>query len=186
MNTFAYCSASFGRLVRRVAGASPTLCPPTTMETFEIRDLEGHDFVYFKLHGLEGQPYWYGDSLTTALSAGQLATADLQGAVVFVANCWLVDDDGTPSPMLEALMHADQPTRGPRAVIGGPGKNYALRNRIGGADLLALYVRFFLEVGFSLWSAFKWAKLRLQIVRPSYVTRDTLAFRIYANPPRAA
>jgi hypothetical protein len=154
------------------------------MATFEVRDLEGRDFVFFKLHGLEGQPYWYGDNHTTALSAGQLATADLQGAVVFVANCWLLNDDNQPSPMLEALLHTQDPHRGPRAVIGGPGTNYAYRNRIGGADLLALYVRFFLEVGFTVWSAFKWARIRLQVVRPTHVTRDTLAFRIYANPPR--
>jgi hypothetical protein len=153
------------------------------METFDPRALEGHDFVYFKLHGLERQPYWYGDNFTTALSAGQLAQADLQGAVVFVANCWLTDDEGIPGPMLEALLHPDEPHRGPRAVIGGPGSNYALQDRIGGADLLALYVRFFLQVGFSLGSAFKWARVRLQVVRPSYVTRDTLAFRIYMNPP---
>jgi hypothetical protein len=184
MKTFAYCSASFGRLVRRVAGASPTLCPPTTMATFDPRELKGRDFVLFKLHGLEGQPYWYGDDFTTALSAGQLAQADLQGAVVFVANCWLTDDEGQPGPMLEALMHTEEPHRGPRAVIGGPGSNYALQDRIGGADLLALYVRFLLQVGFSVCNAFKWARVRLQVVRPTYVTRDTLDFRIYANPPR--
>ncbi|MFO7955864.1 MAG: hypothetical protein R6X33_02055, partial [Candidatus Brocadiia bacterium] len=141
--------------------------------------LEGRDFVLFKLHGLEGQPFWYGDDFTTALSAGQLAQADLQGAVVFVANCWLTDDDGQPGPMLQALLRANA-----HAVIGGPGINYALANQIGGADLLALYVRFLLQVGFSAWNALKWAKVRLQIVRPSYVTQDTLDFRMYQNPPR--
>ncbi len=174
MQTFAYCSQSFGRLMRRVAGASPTLCPPVTMETFEPSSLEGHDLVFFKLHGLKGQPYWYGDDHITALSAGQLATADLQGAVVFVANCWLTDPDGTPGPMLDALFRAGSP-----AVIGGSGPTYALRDTIGGPDLLGLYLRYFLQLGFPIANAFRLARLRLYLKRPDRVTQDTLTFRLH-------
>lgn len=186
MQTFAYCSQSFGHLMSRVAGASPTLCPPVTMETFEPHWLEGHDLVFFKLHGLKGQPYWYGDDHITALSAGQLAPADgsvgpdLQGAVVFVANCWLTDSDGTPGPMLEALFRA-----GPTAIIGGSGPTYALRDSIGGPDLLGLYLRYFLQLGFPIANAFRLAKVRLQLNRPDRVTQDTLGFKLYRSrmPP---
>ena len=180
MNTFAYCSRSLRRFVRRAAGASPTLCPPTTMATFDLSSLSGRDLVWFKLHGIQGQPYWYGDNHTTALSARQLARADLEGAVVFVSNCWLASDDGTHSPMLRALAKAN-----PRAIIGGPGKNYTLANRLGATDLLALYLRWFLQVGFTPYNALRMAKVRMVLKHQRHdvhmhpATADTLAFRLW-------
>lgn len=174
MKTFAYCSASFRRFVRRAARTSPTLCPPTTMATFDPALLAGHDLVWFKLHGRKGDRTWYGDHFTPALSADQLAQADLEGAVVFVSNCWLCHDDGRPGPMLIALAQAN-----PKAIIGGPGTNYALPDRLGGTDLLGLYVRVFLQIGFATYNALRLAKLRLQLKRRDHVTEDTLAFRIW-------
>jgi hypothetical protein len=144
------------------------------MATFDPSLLADRDFVWFKLHGLEGQRYWYGDNFTTALCDDQLAQADLQGAVVFVSNCWLADDAGAPGPMLLALARAN-----PRAIIGGPGTNYAVANRLGATDLLALYVRVFLQVGFAAHNALRFAKARLSIHRHDRVTRDTLAFRLW-------
>ncbi len=183
MNTFAYCCASFRRFVRRAAGTPPILCPPTTMRTFDPSLLAGRDLVWFKLHGRQGERFWYGDHYATALSAAQLAPADgtvgpdLQGAVVFVANCWLADDLGQPGPMLKALAHAN-----PRAIIGGSGTNYALPNRLGATDLLGLYVRWFLQIGFATCNALRLAKLRLQLKRPNHATIDTLAFRVWSPP----
>jgi hypothetical protein len=144
------------------------------METFDPGLLAGRDFVWFKLHGLEDQPYWYGDNYTTALSAAQLAQADLEGAVVFVSNCWLADHYGRPSPMLTALAKAN-----PRAIIGGPGANYALAGRLGATDLLALYVRVFLQVGFAPFNALRFAKARLRIRRRDKANQDTLAFKMW-------
>mgnify|MGYP001375665810 CR=1 FL=1 len=174
MNTFAYSAASLRRFVARAAGALPTLCPPTTMETFDLTSLSGRDFVWFKLHGIEHQPYWYGDHHTTALSARQLAQADLEGAVVFVSNCWLVGNDGTHGPMLQALARAN-----PRAIIGGPGVNYCIPHRLGATDLLALYLRFFLQLGFTAYNALRLAKVRLILKRQDLPTTDTLAFRLW-------
>lgn len=174
LDTFAYCSRSLRRFVARAAGAPPTLCPPTTMATFDLSSLAGRDFVWFKLHGLEGQPYWYGDHFTTALSAHQLAQADLEGAVVFVSNCWLSHNDGTHGPMLQALAAAN-----PRAIIGGPGINYTLPNRLGATDLMALYIRFFLQIGFSPHGAFRIARIRLILHKPDLATTDTLAFQLW-------
>lgn len=174
MKTFAYCSRSFRRFVRRAARTSPILCPPTTMATFDPDLLAGHDLVWFKLHGRAGEPYWYGDHHATALSADQLAQADLEGAVVFVANCWLADHVGRPGPMLVALAQAN-----PKAIIGGAGTNYAEANRLGGTDLLGLYIRVFLQIGFCTYNALRLAKLRLQLKRPSFVNKDTLGFKMW-------
>jgi hypothetical protein len=98
----------------------------------------------------------------------------LEGAVVFVSNCWLAADDGRPGPMLQALMQAR-----PRAIIGGGGPNYALPGRLAGTDLLALYVRVFLQLGFCVQNALSLAKFRLRIRRQDKATTDTLAFRLW-------
>jgi hypothetical protein len=144
------------------------------MHTFDPGLLAGRDLVWLKLHGIEGQRYWYGDDYTTALSAAQLAQADLEGAVVFVSNCWLADHFGEPGPMLRALAQAN-----PRAIIGGSGYNYALPDRLGGTDLLGLYVRVFLQVGFAAFNALRFAKLRLYLKHQDRVTQDTLAFTLW-------
>jgi hypothetical protein len=174
MKTFAYCSRSFGRRMARLARTSPILCPPTTAETFDLSLLAGRDLVWFKLHGREGEHYWYGDHWTTALSDDQLAQADLSGAVVFVSNCWLTQEDGYPGPMLIALAQAN-----PCAIVGGPGPNYAATHRVAGTDLLGLYLRFFMGIGFAPYKALRLAKTRLRIYRPDKITEDTLAFQLW-------
>jgi hypothetical protein len=160
--------------MRRLARSAPILCPPTTAETFDLALLAGRDLVWFKLHGREGERYWYGDNWTTALSADRLAQADLAGAVVFVSNCWLTDAAGFPGPMLVALAQAEA-----KAIIGGSGRNWALSTRIGGTDLLGLYVRVFLALGFSALNALRFAKFRLRAKRLDLVTTDTLRFQLW-------
>lgn len=169
MRALAYCAASYEQSVRRAAGVKPLLSPPASVETLDVSLFHGREFVYFKLHGLPGQPFWYGDDWLTAVSAKQVREMDLGGAVVFVANCHLPE-----SPMLEALLDA-----GAGAVIGGGGENYARAGRVDGADLLGLYVRWMLELGVGLQRAFWVAKMRLRLRRPGKVTEDTLAFRLY-------
>jgi hypothetical protein len=181
MNAFAYCSRSFGPRLARLARTSPILCPPTTAETFDLSLLADRDFVWFKLHGRQGERYWYGDHWTTALSADRLAQADLSGAVVFVSNCWLIGDDNRRGPMFAALAMAS-----PRYIIGGPGTNYALKGRVGGTDLLGLYVRWALQLGFDPPIAFLMARLRLKWRRRDKVTEDTLAFQIWHVKDQAA
>ena len=74
-------------------------------EDFDPLWLTGHRFLYFKLHGLHNEPYWYGDNWVTALTAKQILSINLESTVVFVANCYLVDKKGQ-SPMLDALLAA--------------------------------------------------------------------------------
>jgi hypothetical protein len=82
--------------------------------------------------------------------------------------------------MLRALAKAN-----PRAIIGGPGKNYALTGRLAATDLLALYLRWFLAIGFTPFNALRMAKIRMilkhqrQDVHMHPATADTLAFRIW-------
>jgi hypothetical protein len=168
MRVLAYCCASYRLSVRRAAGVEPLLCPPADVSSFDPAWLRGQDLIYVKLHGMPGQAYWYGDNWATALSAAQVRAADLSGAVVFVANCYLSE-----SPMLEALRLA-----GAKAVVGGSGQNYAGKSRVFGADLLGMIFRQLLAVGLGPESALRLAKARLRLGRDR-VSRDTLEFELY-------
>lgn len=170
MRTFAYCAASFAKNVRRVAGVVPLTCPPVSLETFDSEVLEGHGLLYFKLHGLPGQPYWYGDKLLTAISAEQIRQADLSNTGVFVANCYTSRE----SPMFQALRVA-----GARWIVSGGGENYASSQTIAGVDLLGLYFRRLLGMGLGATRAFKWAKWRLRHKKLDKKTKDTLCFKLY-------
>ena len=194
MRVFAYCAESMAESVDKASGVVPLTCPPMKLEYFDARWLAGadgghpYDLLYFKLHGLPGKPYWYGDNWVTALSAAQLQGIDLGGAVVFVANCHLVADgdlsqdelsskSGLATPMLSALLDA-----GASAVIGGPGVNYARSKSVDGADLLGQAFRRGLAMGLSTATAFSLAMFRLRAkVRKDATIRDTLEFRIFTR-----
>lgn len=186
MRTFAYCCKSFRESVRKAAACEPLLSPPTTVETFQPACLQGHHFIYFKLHGLPDQPFWYGDHWCTAVSAEQIQAANLHGAVVFVANCYLLPPPeerlaGRTTPMLDALQAA-----GARAIIGGDGQNYARANTIDGADALGIFIRVWLERGFTPPNAFRYAKRLLRFVsaaRPAI--QDALRFDFYTGDDHA-
>jgi len=169
VKTFAYCAASFEKSVRRAAGVTPLLSPPVSFQGFLPEWLEGYDLLYFKLHGFPDQAYWYGDDWITAMSEELVRQSDLRETIVFVANCYLPE-----SPMLKALLYA-----GAKAVIGGAGVNYARSKQVDGADLLGLYLRFFMQVGLSASNSLTLAKNRIRIKRKSMVKSDTLDFKIY-------
>jgi hypothetical protein len=135
---------------------------------FDISKLQGHDFLYFKLHGWPDQPYWYGDNWTTALKAEQLTAAELGGATVFVANCYLPE-----SPMLPALLSA-----GARAVVGGAGLNYAAVFSLVGADLLGYHFRQALKLGLAVTAAFRVAKWLMR-KRTGQAAEDARAFKLW-------
>lgn len=178
MRTFAYCARSFEKSVTQAAGVRPLISPPATHRLFDPAWISGQDFLYFKLHGLPGQEFWYGDNWTTAISADLIRQADLANTIVFVANCHLYQippkhiqapyhidplpgDKHLVGPMLTALLKA-----GARCIVGGPGENFASKTKVEGADFLGRNFRIFIQIGISPKAAFKFAKsqtkLRLQ------------------------
>lgn len=183
MKVQAVCCASFQQSVRRAAGVLPLLSPPLQLETFKPAMLEGYDFLYFKLHGLPGQAFWYGDNWVTAFSADQLRQADLGSAGVFVANCHLyevVGDQRMPGEMLRALMDA-----GARFVVGGAGPNWALKKRVFGADMLGWLFRGAIQRGYRPQAALEAAKKRLRKGRQNRYIRDALEFTMFERELRA-
>lgn len=180
MRVFAYCATTFEYSVTKAAGVVPLLSPPITTAGFEPHWLQGHDFIYLKLHGLPEEAYWYGDNWITAISATQILAADLKGTTVFVANCHLFQANNgqrPSSPMLTALLAA-----GARAVVGGAGDNFAKRHTVHGADRLGRAFRYLLQLGFAPYTAFRLAQFLLTL-RPHKepADLDALKFRYFAG-----
>lgn len=158
MNVFAYCAASFRESVRRAAGVMPLLSPPCVAETFDPALLAGRDLIYFKLHGLPGEVYWYGDDWLTALRLDQIQAADLTGAMVFVANCFGLTDAGEPDVMVQALLDA-----GARAVVAGAGENWGALRGVTGPDLLGQWMRRWMRLRFAPALALQLARVRVRV-----------------------
>ena len=164
----------------------PLTSPPLVAAMFEPHWLEVHDLLYFDLHGGPGDPHWYGDDGTVALTTSEISRADLGGAVVFASNCHLADEG---SPTLDALLAA-----GARYVIGGDGRNWGSERALYGAHLLGLWIRRLLaREADPLW-ALTIAKRRLGLQLTTerllkrkdheHAARDTLGFRAYHRPKK--
>lgn len=151
-----------------MSGVTPLTSPPIFVDTFDPAQLSGHDLIYFKLHGLAGQPYWYGDGAATACSAEQLAQADIQGAFVFAANCY----GGANAPMVQALLSA-----GAVCVATGEGVNYAGQQIAAGADLIGKAWRRMLAIGLSAEAALSSAQAFAAFLNPRLLT-DIYSFAI--------
>jgi hypothetical protein len=95
--------------------------------------------------------------------------ADLDGAVVVVANCF-----GHTDPMVGALYDA-----GASSVIAGPGPNYAFGDGfVGGTDKLVRGIIKAMEAGKGVPSALQYAKRRLLLTAWRRADRDALQFEI--------
>jgi hypothetical protein len=169
MRTFALCSPEQRDVVRRAAGVEPHLSPPVSLDLVTPSLFEGYDFLYIKLIGVQGQPYWWNEDGYRVVSADVLKETDLSGATVYAAACYLPQ-----TPMLDALLEA-----GAEYVIGGAGLNYYWPGRLSGVDLLGLYVRWMVERGINPQTALAFGKARLWLKRPDKVTRDTKRFRAW-------
>lgn len=171
MRVLAFCAESMRAVTMQAAGVAPMTSPPLTADFVRPAMFRGYDLLYFKLHGVPGRPCWFGDHGIIAVRAEQIAEADLAGAVVFVAGCWLPE-----TPMLEALQKA-----GPKAIIGGSGTNYAGGRKVDGADLLGFYFRRALSWLKSPALALAWAKARLRLAGPTLARQDALEFKMWRS-----
>jgi len=180
MKVVAYCAASFRDSVARAAGVEPLLAPPWNKDTITPAHLDQPDLLYVKLHGIPGQPFWYGDHWATALDVDIITALDLSPTTVFIANCHTFQqrEDGIQkSPMLQALLDA-----GAQAVVGGPGQNYAKSHHLHGADLLGFYFRIALSCHCPPVWAFRLARATLGVsAYQDLATADTLAFRCFTQ-----
>jgi hypothetical protein len=172
MDVWGYCTAPAREAVAEATGVEPLVSPPMTASEFDVRWLEDHDVIYFRLHGTVDQTVWYGEGpqggLYVALTITQLREARLGGALVVVANCY-----AARSPMVAELYRA-----GASAVIAGEGPNFAAGGRVIGADKLAREVIAGLGKGRSLERALRIAKMKLLATAWRRPDRDALGFRV--------
>lgn len=172
MDIWAYCTAPAREAVTKATGVEPVVSPPMTASEFDVRWLEGHDVLYFRLHGMVDQTVWYGEGsrggLYVALTINQLREPRLGGALVVVANCY-----AAKSPMIAELYRA-----GASAVIAGEGPNFAAGRRVIGADKLAREVIAGLRGGRSIERALRVARMKLLATAWRGADRDALGFRV--------
>ncbi len=182
MRALAYCAYQFREVARRVAGNDSAVltCPPYGEELppplRAILGGENHTpprFLYLDLHMRRaGEGALYGDGGQVALTAAMVRKLDLRGVVVFATTCFLADG----GPMLDALLSTGA------GVIAGPGKNQGGVHTLLGADLLALWVRRALALGFSPAAALALGKRRLQLQRrKTAAVLDALQFRLFGG-----
>lgn len=141
-----------------MSGVTPLTSPPLSFRDFDPQLMRGHELLFFKLHGLPGQSFWYGDGGISAVSAEQILSVDLSGAIAFVANCY----GGADAPMVQALIK-----QGVIAVVTGTGENTAGIRQAIGADIIGLAFRNVLAQGFGVEVAFNAGKLAALIRRPA-------------------
>ena len=147
MSVYALAARPFAISTWLAAGVWPRLAPPVRSATYDVRELEGHDLLYLCLHGLPGQPYWYGGDWSTALSATQILTADLSGTIVYAAGCFGL------GPVAAALIGANA-----RAVVGDRDTTFSgYIAPVGSNGLGRLFVRA-LHKGATAGAAIEWAK----------------------------
>ncbi len=177
MKVVAYCTLPAARAVAKATGTKPLTSPPFITDDVPLKALVG-DVLYFRLHGTDTNvDSWFGDDgdgfKPLALRLKQVYKLKLDGAVVIIANCY-----GLHSPFVPAFYRA-----GARAVIAGPGENYAAGRRVMGSDMLARSVIAGLRRGKTPLESLNRAKrrVRLALRTPRRVRKDTLEFRIIEN-----
>lgn len=114
MNVLALSAREFQIGTAFAAGVWPVAFPLRGGRAFDVRLLEGRALIYVCLHGLRNQPYLYGDRFETAISADQIRTARIDGAVVYMAGCF---GDG---PVADAFLEA-----GASAIVGDSDTTWA-------------------------------------------------------------
>ena len=149
--TFAYCSPAQRWAVRHAAGVDPLTCPPSTLATFDPGLLRNRKLLYFSLHGIPQQPYWYGADTVTAISTRAFHGLDLSDTIVFVANCHLPE-----TPFLEAILECK-----PLFLAGGRGVNFTRGHALVGAHLLGYLFRLAVELSIPPAYALAMAKYTL-------------------------
>lgn len=150
-------------------GVEPYTSPPHDVITFVPQWMEGHELLYFRLHGRQDREGWFGDWGFRALTDEGILQADLGGAVAVVANCY----GGDGGPMVEALYRS-----GCRAVIAGSGENVAARLKVVGTDLLVQWVIRLMRLGCEAKHALRVARARVMLSGWRASDRDAARFRV--------
>jgi len=143
------CAKSWSVSCWRTTGIKPLTSPPLFNDSTPLAKMAKRPIAYFRLHGLEGQPYLYSDpGWSTAVSANNVRVYDWSKTTVFLEGCH-------GAMIAKAFLES-----GAKAVIGSTkstwGKKYGLgpSSKVGKA-WLELFIEQGLPAGIALEHALK-------------------------------
>ncbi len=153
MKLVAYAARAWRISTWRTTGVWPITSPPLTAATLQPDQFEA-DVIYIRLHGLNGQPFMYGDpGYFTALSIEQMRGFQLPGSLVFLEGCYGAE-------FAQAFLSA-----GARAAVGNSNPTWGKRWFLGPAERIGKRWIKLLKLGYSVEVALAAATA---VVRPPH------------------
>ena len=177
--------------------SSLSVCPATTSANFPLSAFDSCDFGYFNLHGIKGQPNWYGQKKNDDTSSGpRIPTAlEIQNVtnikntpkVVFAECCYGAETQKRAEKNCMSLHFLGKATR---VFVGSTTIAYgALNAKLVAADLLGYLFWKHLLTGITCGEAFRRAKKNLATETEkqnggldSEVQKTLLSFVFYGDP----
>ncbi len=176
---------------------SLSVSPATTSSNFPLSSFDSCDFAYFNLHGIKGQPNWYGQKKSDDTSSGPNIPVALEISnvvnikntpkVVFAECCYGAE---TPKRTEQNCMSLHFIGKATRVFVGSTTIAYgALNSQLTAADLLGYLFWKHLLTGISCGEAFRRAKKNLATEMEqknggldSEIQKTLLSFVYYGDP----
>lgn len=173
------------------------MSPPVSRQEFSVLAQGKPRLAYFNLHGVEGEPAWYGQRdpdfaadyplFPVALMPDDIAGDWAAGAIVFTEACYGADVLGRTHQDSIALRLLHE---GARAVVGSTRLAYgSLTPPLTGADLLGRLFWLAVTGGLPIGQALQWAKLSFAndlMNRQGYLDSEDqktlLTFNLFGDP----
>jgi hypothetical protein len=173
------------------------MSPPVSHREFASLAHGNPRFAYFNLHGVEGEPAWYGQRdpdfaadyplFPVALLPQDIQADRIAGTTVFTEACYGADVLGRTIKDAIALKFLSE---GARAVVGSTRLAYgSLTPPLAGADLLGRFFWLAVLSGMPVGQSLQWAKLSFAsdlLNRQGYLDSEDqktlLTFNLFGDP----
>ena len=177
--------------------SSLSVCPATTSANFPLSSFDSCDYAYFNLHGIKGQPNWYGQKkngdtsagprIPTALEISNVINIQNTPKVVFAECCYGAETIKRLEKNCMSLHFLGKTTR---VFVGSTTIAYgALNSNLTAADLLGYLFWKHLLTGISCGEAFRRAKKNMATEMElknggldSEIQKTLLSFVLYGDP----
>ncbi len=186
-------------IVYKTIADSSTLsvCPATTSSNFPLSSFDSCDYAYFNLHGIKGQPNWYGQKknddtssgprIPVAMEINNVANIRNTPKVIFAECCYGAE---TPKRLENNCMSLHFLGKTTRVFVGSTTIAYgALNAELTAADLLGYLFWKHLLSGVSCGEAFRRAKKNLATEMEqknggldAEIQKTLLSFVFYGDP----
>lgn len=177
--------------------SSLSVCPATTSANFPLASFDSCDYAYFNLHGIKGQPNWYGQKrnddtsngprIPVALEINNVTNISNTPKVVFAECCYGAE---TPKRFERDCMSLHFLGKATRVFVGSTTIAYgALNATLVAADLLGYLFWKHLLTGITCGEAFRRAKKNLATEMEqknggldSEIQKTLISFVFYGDP----